>query len=223
MNRTKLSVLGLSLALGIGGTLLLYKLRAPAVHADLMAPAAKEPGGKVEALEEQLAALRRDLDSLPRSQAEQAVGAEGNASPSAPPGERPKLSEEERRQAAEESHLKAVKQLEGHLEQEAKDPAWTSQIQNEVAMVLPATSGSKVESVDCHANLCRVELAHQDKQARDLFTNELSNSLHYEMDILLSPSGQGFTSTIFLTRPGQKMPDWGRELANAEKLAGRQR
>jgi hypothetical protein len=221
MNRTKLSVLGLSLALGVGGTLLLYQLRAPEVDAGPPAPA--EPGGQIQAFADQLAALRRDLDSLPRSQPDQTVGAEAKDAPPVPPNERAQRSEAERRQAAEESHLKAVKQLEGHLEREGRDPTWTSQLQDEVAMVLPAASGSTVESVDCRTNLCRVELAHQDKLARDRFTNEQSNSLHYEMDILLSPSGQGFRSTIFLARRGHKMPDWGRELANAQKLAGHQR
>jgi hypothetical protein len=134
--------------------------------------------------------------------------------PAAPePSPPPEPSEEEQRQAAKEAHDKGVKRLESLLLRDAKDAQWTSQMNDQVTAAVPASSGSALQSIDCHESLCRVELAHQDRPALERFNDDLSNNLHYDMDILIEPIGQSFHSVMFLAREGHQMPDWRREMA----------
>jgi hypothetical protein len=112
----------------------------------------------------------------------------------------------------------AIERLEGHLDEQVKDAQWTTRIGREVIASFPAGSGSTVKEVDCRTTLCRVAIAHRDRSALQQFTDDSSRQLHYDMDILTSREGDGYRSDVFLSRPGQKMPDWAREIA-AERAA----
>lgn len=220
MRLTTLPILAASLGLAVGGSWLFHTLSAEHAPAGSPTPVHAEPGEEVRALEGQVDALRREVAALGRhpaklpEQPDQADGRSAQPAPSEPePSKAPEASDDERRQAAKETHDKGVKRLEGIMQRDAKDPQWTSQMQQEVTSAVPVDSGSALHAVDCHGSLCRVELTHEDRPALERFTDDLSNNLHYDMDILIEPSGQSFQSVVFLSRQGQPMPNWRREMA----------
>jgi hypothetical protein len=222
MRLTGPRIVALSITLAaVGGTWFVGKLSAGPAQASAPASAPANSDKDIHALERQMDALRQEVaalsqhkDRLPDEVAQKPAETAPAGSDTRKPEE---TSEEDRRRAAQESHTRAVKHLERRLQKEASDPQWTSQMQREVVAAVPVESGSALRSVDCHASLCRIELAHEDRRALERFTNDLSNNLHYDMDILIEPDGESFNSMMVLSRQGQQMPDWKREMAAEEK------
>jgi hypothetical protein len=217
-------ILALSIALAAGGAWFVAKASIERKQSDTQSPVNVQQANEDQALRREVALLRQEVAGLGRrplpspDEAEQAGRSPAQPSPEASdaPEATPPATDEERRQAVKEAHDTSVKTLEALVRKDPPDPRWTSQMEQEVAGVVPADSGSAMRSVECHTSLCRIELAHDDRPALERIKEDLPSNLHYPMTLLYEPDGSSFKSVLFIAREGGGVPDWRRGAAEGE-------
>jgi len=108
-----------------------------------------------------------------------------------------------------------VAQLETKFQAEVRDPAWSEQAIATATRALAndlLPSGSRVESVDCRRNLCRVESSHDNMAAFKSFVE--SSLLSRQKKLwngafsaeVIAQSESGVQALTFITREGEPLP-----------------
>lgn len=183
---------------------------ADPVLASALAPDERQSNSA--ALSREVAALRSEVALLSRQRtgdpAEKISAAPSKAQAAAERAPTP----EERQQTALETHLQSIARLDAHMGKEARDPRWTSQVQSQIGKAIPTDSSTTLHSIECHKNLCRVELIQADRQALDRFLESSADSLHYNLQLFFERSGSSLHTTLFLAPEGQPIPNLANEL-----------
>lgn len=216
--QTKRIIMVLAILLASGSWL---AIRKSAPEQRRLPAAAMESTDDRATLVQEVNALRAQIELLHRHQGALADAVEQAAKRAAVPipGEaktapesRP-LSEEERRHEAQMAQERNLQFLSGHFGREAKDSSWAATMEYNIAQSFKgeAAQGSTPRVLECRTHLCRLEVIHQDKEARKRLFAALSSALPYSLDVFSDGDGDGGqdvpNTIIFLSRPGQAMPE----------------
>lgn len=106
-------------------------------------------------------------------------------------------------------------QLEDKFRTEAPDPNWSQKATGDATRALARnlTPGSRLGTVECRIDLCRVETTHDDLTAYQTFTHEVLGSAHEKLwnagistQVINMQSRSNLTAITFIAKEGQEMP-----------------
>jgi len=116
-------------------------------------------------------------------------------------------------EAADKARLEeASARLTSEFEGESRDPTWSKQAETTIEKALQSRSHerSKVTSVDCRSSFCRVDVAHDDENARMSFVQEMFAPPTFwtgERVALRTTDARGRSSTVlYLGKDGKALP-----------------
>jgi hypothetical protein len=198
-----------------------WNMRSEAPERDAPPPVATESrAGTPADLEQELRALRAELDSLRREQGRLARQGEPvapqqvlveEARPAAPgpllPGAPEWATMEEARR---ERALELEAELEVAVNTEARDREWAASTEALVTGAFrgPELAGSRLARVECRTRLCVLEVEHDGQEARAELLTSLSRVPGLRGQAVLRPAGDGtrLASRVYLSRPGERLP-----------------
>jgi hypothetical protein len=197
----------------------------PATSPVLAAPEIpRATSGNTAEVERELKALRAEMESLRRQQAnlsktvdsvggvatEAALKAEAAAPAPAPPT----AAEREAAMAQMEARRQArAEELFGQLEEasytEARDPVWAGRTEALISEAVRSVGAdSQLTRAECRSNLCRVELQHAGVEARTKAVDGLlaTPGLKGEFVVRRLQEGDRLVSLVYVAREGTRLP-----------------
>jgi len=93
---------------------------------------------------------------------------------------------------------------------ESQDPEWSSDTEQRIVSLLDAerAPGTEVAEVSCQKSMCRLELAHTDDQAREIFLQALPMEPPFDEEGFFYPIGDedAEATVVFIARAGHRLP-----------------
>jgi hypothetical protein len=184
------------------------------------------PGDKAPAVvsrddaREEVALLRARLERLEAASMWQAAALSQQGKSEPPPEERTPLRaadpgpSTQPKQHMPDGHEYAA-QLEDKFRTENPDPNWSQKATSDATRALAnnLTPGSRLGTVECRSDLCRVETTHDDLTAYQTFMNEVLGSAHEKLwnagistQVINMQSKTGLTAITFIAKEGKEMP-----------------
>lgn len=210
MERAKLVLLGL-LTLVAAGLLIVTLMRDGTAPGDVGRGPSDEPtktakrgSAEIRALSREVAALKlavSNLDAGVRAEEEPAL-ADAEGPGSAPP--QPSMSSEMEDALLVES---AVTKFDGMLRHERRDEAWATARESSIGQALTITPDAKMESVVCGETLCKVELAHENDDARLRFIQSALGRSPFNTSCFFNSDPDGKRTRLYCSREGHQLPD----------------
>lgn len=189
---------------------------------------ARDPRPARPGSNEELAAMRAELDALKRNSAtslllartagerEPQLGAAASAAPATSPvPEAPKRrSQQEEDEEARRLELARAESLDRQFEAEPVDRSWAPLASQEArrALQTEVDGSTSVNHVDCRSTWCRIETVHHDVEAFKAFANKSLLSRERQLwnggvsATIRDDSDGSVTAVTFITREGHAMP-----------------
>ena len=195
----------------------------------LTLPTSETPPGEAEAragedIRPALAQIQQQLwalDARLRAQETERHG-QNKASPSPEHGDfdlQPDEVEEalENPEALTESRAETIRRqidrLDEVMDSEPRDEDWSDDAEQGIgeAMAHVKLKGSELVDARCQTSMCRVEVTHQDADARGVFLHKFDGSLSFETSQSMSPPPEEIedgqvVSVMYVTRAGYDLP-----------------
>jgi hypothetical protein len=170
---------------------------------------------EVRALESKVARLERASQwqaEMLTQHAERLKGEAGGVSDKRPPAASGEAAGAPRQHIPDETEYEA--QLEVKFQAETRDPQWSREASTEARRALSTDLpiGSALETVDCRANLCRVESSHASVEAFRTFVEAALMSRGKKLwnagfsAQVVAQSASGIKAVTFIAREGQAVP-----------------
>jgi hypothetical protein len=130
-------------------------------------------------------------------------------SSSAPP--RPMRGEAKVPPSREQAATLAVARLDQALADQAADGRWSASVERDVRDLLASEKGhgGRLTALACKSSLCRVEIAHDDRDSQEAFLERLTYSAPFDSEGLVrrTTGADGTQRTlVYFARQGQRLP-----------------
>lgn len=164
-----------------------------AIPAASHSPAGAERGAVVQALRDEVAALRRQLRRVEDSKAA-----------AAPAQERP---QERSREALDQAAADPNAPFVARLQTEARDADWAPRMEQRIAQTMQHESlqTSRLRSIECRSTVCVATVEHDNADAQAVFSDRFTFQGPKNSELSFVPFGdetEGYGTTCYLARRG---------------------